>query len=253
MRATTSTRSAPSHPSRSRTSSATTTTIPTASTSTRRSASSPTSRAGSSPARTPTSRTHHRAGASSISQATRWERSRPPRSASSRPPTSPRPATPRTTAAASCATDGCSPPTSGTRRRATADGQLIVWFPPFDSRQVRYCKLDVGIATAGQIYVDDQDRIYVASARPGNPSTGVLRYTGPFPTSGDAAGGCGKKDATGAPMADSVSREPFVAAVPPSSLRTPWCRPVTVGSTCRASSTASSPRSTATASSSAPC
>ena len=103
----------------------------------------------------------------------------------------------------------------GNQATGDGDGQLIVWFPPFDSRQVRYCKLDVGIATAGQIYVDDQDRIYVASARPGSPSAGVLRYTGPFPTSGDAAGGCGKKDATGAPMADSVSRAPFVAAAAP--------------------------------------
>jgi sugar lactone lactonase YvrE len=103
----------------------------------------------------------------------------------------------------------------GNQAAGNGDGQLIVWFPPFDSRQVRYCKLDVNIATAGQIYVDDQDRIYVASARPGNPSTGVLRYTGPFPTSDDAAGGCGKKDATGAPVADAVSREQFVTAVSP--------------------------------------
>jgi hypothetical protein len=103
----------------------------------------------------------------------------------------------------------------GNQAAGPGDGQLIVWFPPFDSRQVRYCKLDVSIATAGQIYVDVQDGIYVASARPGNASTGVVRYTGPFPTSDDAAGGCGKKDATGAPMADSVSRQPFVTAAPP--------------------------------------
>ena len=91
----------------------------------------------------------------------------------------------------------------GSQVTGDGNGQLIVWFPPFDSRQVRYCKLDVTIATAGQIHVDDQDRVYVASTRPGAPSTGVLRYTGPFPTSDDAAGGCGKKDATGAPLADS--------------------------------------------------
>jgi hypothetical protein len=103
----------------------------------------------------------------------------------------------------------------GNQASGEGNGQLIVWFPPFDSRQVRYCKLDVAIATAGQIYVDDQDRIYVASARPGNPSSGVQRYSGPFPTSGDAAGGCGRKDATGAPLADSVSRERFVEAVAP--------------------------------------
>jgi hypothetical protein len=103
----------------------------------------------------------------------------------------------------------------GNQAIGDTNGQLIVWFPPFDSREVRYCKLDVSIATAGQIHVDDQDRIYVASARPGSPTAGVLRYTGPFPTSDDAAGGCGKQDGTGAPMADSVSREQFVRAVNP--------------------------------------
>jgi hypothetical protein len=103
----------------------------------------------------------------------------------------------------------------GSQVTGPGNGQLIVWFPPFESRQVRYCKIDVTIATAGQIHVDDQDRVYVASARPGTPTTGVLRYTGPFPTSDDAAGGCGKRDTTGAPLADSVTREQFVAAVDP--------------------------------------
>ena len=103
----------------------------------------------------------------------------------------------------------------GSQVTGDGNGQLIVWFPPFDSRQVRYCKIDVTIATAGQIHVDDQDRVYVASARPGAPSTGVLRYTGPFPTSDDAAGGCGRKDPTGAPLASTVSRERFVEAVAP--------------------------------------
>ena len=45
------------------------------------------------------------------------------------------------------------------------DGQLILWFPPFDSFDVKYCKLDVTIGTAGQIWVDAEDRVYVASAR----------------------------------------------------------------------------------------
>jgi hypothetical protein len=103
----------------------------------------------------------------------------------------------------------------GNQASGPTNGQLIVWFPPFDSRQVRYCKIDIAIATAGQIFVDDQDRIYVASARPGAPTTGVLRYTGPFPTSDDAAGGCSRKDATGAPLADTMRREQFVAAQDP--------------------------------------
>lgn len=98
----------------------------------------------------------------------------------------------------------------GNQAGGDGDGQLIVWFPPFDSREVRYCKLDVAIATAGGIWVDGEDRIHVASARP--PTAGILRYPGPFPTSDDAEGGCDRTDATGAPMADAVARETFIAA-----------------------------------------
>src|SRR5439155_11538 len=52
------------------------------------------------------------------------------------------------------------------------------------------------------------NRVYVPSARP--PTAGVVRYTGPFPTSATAKGGCGGKDATGAPMATSVKKEQFI-------------------------------------------
>jgi hypothetical protein len=97
----------------------------------------------------------------------------------------------------------------GNQAGGSGDGQLIVWFPPFDRTKVAYCKLDVGIATAGGILVDEQDRVYVPSARP--PTAGVWRYSGPFPTSDTAAGGCGKQDATGAPMADSIRKDLFVA------------------------------------------
>jgi hypothetical protein len=91
-----------------------------------------------------------------------------------------------------------------------ANGQLTVWFPPFNSRNVRYCKIDVGIATAGTILVDKQDRVYVPSARPGPPESGVYRYSGELPTSDDADGGCETKDSTGAPMTTSVKKELFI-------------------------------------------
>jgi hypothetical protein len=97
----------------------------------------------------------------------------------------------------------------GNQASGPADGQLIVWFPPFNRTTVRYCKLDTGLATAGGILVRD-DHVYVASARP--PTAGVWRYSGPFPTSNTAAGGCGHKDATGAPLADSVQKEIFIPA-----------------------------------------
>ncbi|HEY3142531.1 MAG TPA: hypothetical protein VGJ86_15440 [Acidimicrobiales bacterium] len=89
-------------------------------------------------------------------------------------------------------------------------GQLIVWFPPFDSETVSYCKIDVAIPTAGGIVVDEDDQIYVTTARP--PDNGVLRYSGPYPTSDEAAGGCGRTDPTGAPLADAVDKARFIPA-----------------------------------------
>ncbi|WP_334143039.1 hypothetical protein [Rhabdothermincola sp.] len=100
----------------------------------------------------------------------------------------------------------------GNQAAGPGDGQLIVWFPPFDSREVTYCKVDVEIATAQSIWVDDQDRVLVASARPtsfGGQTSGVWRYHD-LPTGPDAAGGCGRTDATGAPLADEVRKEMFI-------------------------------------------
>ncbi len=97
----------------------------------------------------------------------------------------------------------------GDQASGPANGQLILWFPPFDRFDVPFCKLDVEIGTAGGIWIDDRDRIYLASAR---VKPGIYRYTGPFPTSADAAGGCGRRDATGAPLADAVERELFIRA-----------------------------------------
>lgn len=104
----------------------------------------------------------------------------------------------------------------GNQAFGPGDGQLIIWFPPFDrpADQQRYCKLDVAIATAGAIYIDAQDRVYVTSARGGDiPGGGrVFRFNPPFPTSDDASGGCGSVDSTGAPFADSVNKETFIPA-----------------------------------------
>jgi hypothetical protein len=102
----------------------------------------------------------------------------------------------------------------GNQAEGQGDGQLIVWFPPFDTFEVAYCKVDIAIATAQSIWVDDQDRVYVASARPpafGGQTAGIWRYTD-LPTSPDAGGGCGQKDGTGAPMADAFHKEIFITA-----------------------------------------
>ena len=88
-------------------------------------------------------------------------------------------------------------------------GQLIVWFPPFDTDEVPYCKIDVALPTPGGIHVVD-DVVYLAAARA--PGNGIVRYDGPFPTSADAAGGCTRVDGTGAPLADQAHRGPFIPA-----------------------------------------
>ena len=40
---------------------------------------------------------------------------------------------------------------------------------------------------------------------------GIYLYEPPFPTSNDAAGGCGKVDVTGAPLADAIQKSLFIA------------------------------------------
>jgi hypothetical protein len=100
----------------------------------------------------------------------------------------------------------------GNQASGTGDGQLIIWFPPItggtypDLAKVAYCKLDVTLPTAQSMLVRGED-VYVAAAR-----GDVYKYSGPFPTGPDAAGGCGKQDATGAPMADTVNKSSFIKA-----------------------------------------
>ncbi len=88
------------------------------------------------------------------------------------------------------------------------NGQFIVWFGGPEGTDQTYCKVDVAIATAQSLLVGPDDEVYVVSARP--PTSGVWRYTD-LPTSADAAGGCGDTDPTGAPLADSVTREQVLA------------------------------------------
>jgi hypothetical protein len=48
--------------------------------------------------------------------------------------------------------------------------------------------------------------VYVASSS----RFALYRFSPPFPSAPDAAGGCGRRDETGAPLADRVSRQVFV-------------------------------------------
>ncbi|UCE85412.1 MAG: PQQ-binding-like beta-propeller repeat protein, partial [Deltaproteobacteria bacterium] len=98
------------------------------------------------------------------------------------------------------------------------NGQLILWFPPFDrfpgppgaypatdASSANFCKIATDIGTATGVAVDREGRVYVS----GSSDLSVHRFSPPFPTSPDAAGGCGATDALGSPMADSVQREIF--------------------------------------------
>lgn len=98
-------------------------------------------------------------------------------------------------------------------------GQLILFFPPYDrfpgppgaypdtdAPSDHFCILATDIATAGSLAVDEQGRIYVTSAR----ASSVYRFSPPFPTAPNAAGGCGAVDPIGSPMADRVQRETFI-------------------------------------------
>jgi hypothetical protein len=102
-------------------------------------------------------------------------------------------------------------------------GQLVLWFPPFDrfpgppgaypdtdAASGDACKLATDLATATGLAIDRAGRVYVAETS----GFGIARFSPPFPTGPDAEGGCGGRDATGAPLADHVQRERFVWARP---------------------------------------
>jgi sugar lactone lactonase YvrE len=115
----------------------------------------------------------------------------------------------------------------GNSASGPANGQLIMWFPPFDrfpgdpgtypnaAASTNFCKIATDIGTATGIAIDEQDRVYIATARGGGAArtAGILRFSPPFPTGPDGAGGCGKVDALGSPVADAVQVELFIANV----------------------------------------
>jgi hypothetical protein len=111
----------------------------------------------------------------------------------------------------------------GNQALGDATGQLIVWFPPFDSRDVAYCKIDISIATAQSIFIDADDNIFVASSRGASADepAGVYKFTPPFPTGPDAAGGCDSTDPTGAPMTTDVRKELWIETSAETGLATP--------------------------------
>jgi len=110
----------------------------------------------------------------------------------------------------------------GNQAAGDFNGQLILWFPPYDrfpgppgaypatdEPSTNFCKLAVDVGTAGSVATDERGNVYVASAR----GFQVLRFSPPFPTGPDAAGGCGATDGLGSPFASSVQRTVFADAV----------------------------------------
>jgi len=105
----------------------------------------------------------------------------------------------------------------GNQASGDGDGQLIVWFGPFDSRDVKYCKVDVTLATGQGMLVAD-GYVYVAQAR----GPGIYRYPiSEFPTSNTPAGGCDSTDGTGAPRTTKVTGTEFIRAGDNNTLATP--------------------------------
>ncbi|MAE93242.1 MAG: hypothetical protein CL910_01140 [Deltaproteobacteria bacterium] len=106
----------------------------------------------------------------------------------------------------------------GNQGFGTPLGQLFLWFPPFSgypgppgaypdtgASTGQFCKLAADIGTAGSVGIDAAGRVYLASA-----GRGVIeRFSPPFPTAPDAAGGCGRRDPVGSPLADAPNREAF--------------------------------------------
>ena len=91
------------------------------------------------------------------------------------------------------------------------NGQLILWLPPaegFGSGEVAYCKLAVDLGTPGGVAVDAMGRVYVAASS----GLEILRFSPPFPSAPTARGGCGARDASGAPLASPLQREVFATA-----------------------------------------
>jgi hypothetical protein len=89
-------------------------------------------------------------------------------------------------------------------------GQLILWLPPYEGdRDSGFCKLATDIGTAGGVAVDARGRVYVASAG----RLRIERFSPPFPTAANAAGGCGATGPAGSPVADTPRREVFASGL----------------------------------------
>ena len=72
----------------------------------------------------------------------------------------------------------------GNRDAGDATGQLVEYFPPFDSGTPASCTLATAIASPLGLTAGPDDVLYLASSRA--PTAGVWRYSGSFPTTATA-------------------------------------------------------------------
>jgi hypothetical protein len=103
-----------------------------------------------------------------------------------------------------------------------ANGQLTVFFPPFDpdpastDETLPFCKVDGKLATGQAIAVTPDDTVYLNSPRPSDDpdatASGIFEYPGPFPTAPDAAGGCAGTDDLGSPTAAPAAKRKVLSA-----------------------------------------
>jgi hypothetical protein len=110
----------------------------------------------------------------------------------------------------------------GNNAGGSPNGQLTMFYPPYDPDPSRreetlpFCKIDEKLATGQAIAVTPDDKVYLNSPRPSDDpdatAGGIFEYPGPFPTAPDAAGGCGRTDNLGSPMADSFTKQKVLAA-----------------------------------------
>ena len=105
----------------------------------------------------------------------------------------------------------------GNQSTGPPNGQLVEWFPPFDTDTVASCKVDVALA-GPQGVLAENGAILVALSRGGGVASFPIAA---LPTSGHSNGGCTRRDATRAPLASGVAHSPLIANAAAHGLESP--------------------------------
>jgi hypothetical protein len=100
-----------------------------------------------------------------------------------------------------------------------SNGQLLLWFPPFDrfpgpagayprtdAGSGGFCRLAGDLGTAGAVAIDRQERVYVTSAS----RFRIWRFLPPFPSRPDGDGACVARNSDAVPSGAAARREKFL-------------------------------------------